>query len=890
MPTAPLHKMASSKGMAPTTNHRIAGRQDYLHSQSQDSVRSPTNAVVTCSSHIKTRHQSSQNTEINVLQLEQCYNTDKAMTKKSLACSRPTTIEDKGGNLLLSLDTFTFELFRDQLLSLIHIPRSGSSRQANYTKVQDGEGKIVQDIIQVKNWSVLGRLAPGSSGNCSLTLNLYRTTSKIMVNGPDYKKLLLPMQRMVSKVATNIDTSAANKNLKAAMQGTIEARKAPAQKEGSNGKPIRKGTKHKKNNKWSAELADLGSLVYHDNTDVGTDTLHIDSPELAIRDEAHETEVCPLCNTHVNEEGTLCETCDHWHHYNCLGLDADEINRLESTNSPFVCPNCASLIASTEEIISSNEPKSTGDRDKSECDGSPVDDQALAPSATPPPSTRSTRDPAPCEGPSPKPNVPPPPSSRLSHQLCVQADSSAMEPRLMLPGTMQRNTTISQTATPNPKNRNNADETRKGQDLALTLPPHNNSDTTEISQQQIDSEMKKLRAKERQLRQREKAIEMREDEVHNITQQATFLKTTINQLEMRINDLEQQNRELRLRLLAWGNSTKTPETSSSQPTASPSSGTDVLMATLTTLIVSLIDRRKDEGTSGYGSCCCRCKCKVPRRQEETSTRHRATIHTDEPYEYDYPKYRDHEVGPNSRWSYYLSQDPPPRRSDHHEGATWREGYNNCYRPSTGATSRRADSRQTHHYRHPNHTARERARSTARRFNYAYERAREGSRHEQLLDQRTRQDDDQHTGKRRRDTQGHLGQDNDCPTHYSNPWVPVRAVAAGLTGEEPRPRPEDEGPQPSLLREDGTEELVPEVPKVPQSKGLPDATPNVTVAELPDAHLDGRTDITPDAESDKPKEKTARATHSMKDQPAPEHSLITSFLAKRLPQLPPDKSK
>lgn len=58
-----------------------------------------------------------------------------------------------------------------------------------------------------------------------------------------------------------------------------------------------------------------------------------------------ETTLC-ICGAKssecLNEQMLLCESCDVWHHPNCVGLDAAQFAELSASTDPWYCPKCSS--------------------------------------------------------------------------------------------------------------------------------------------------------------------------------------------------------------------------------------------------------------------------------------------------------------------------------------------------------------------------------------------------------------------------------------------------------------------------------------------------------------------------------------------------------------------
>ena len=101
-------------------------------------------------------------------------NKQSNIVKKIKACDRvPYTVKHNKGSVTITLNTMCFELMRSSLIQYLH-------RQANQYNFQiipknDQSGNTAEDVIKVN-------ATPESTA--LYTINLYRTTSRIMVNGP----------------------------------------------------------------------------------------------------------------------------------------------------------------------------------------------------------------------------------------------------------------------------------------------------------------------------------------------------------------------------------------------------------------------------------------------------------------------------------------------------------------------------------------------------------------------------------------------------------------------------------------------------------------------------------------------------------------------------------
>ncbi len=113
-----------------------------------------------------------------------------ALQKKFEACKRENiNISTTDGiNFVVKLNTASFEATRNVLFKCLYAdPRNKkSTRHLSYKVDKDQSDLIVSEVINVKHWSAVKKPGkPNISGKCSITINIYRTTSKILINGSD---------------------------------------------------------------------------------------------------------------------------------------------------------------------------------------------------------------------------------------------------------------------------------------------------------------------------------------------------------------------------------------------------------------------------------------------------------------------------------------------------------------------------------------------------------------------------------------------------------------------------------------------------------------------------------------------------------------------------------
>ena len=594
------------------------------------------NVTMTRSRNVNPSLRPNGDIRANHIKLNNRYDRKKALEKKKSACDRVSSLENKNGNLIISLDTYTFEQLRNIIIETIHIPRNGgSSRHVEYTQVKDDSNLTVQDTIKFKNWSALGRLANGKCGSCNLTMNLYRTTSRILINGPDYQQLTCTMQSLLDKTANNSGVKEANKTIKDLINNCPNPKRHTKAKARVHRSALDSCTSPDEVTR-GLDTGDFSSLPSSRSTDL-----------LPISHEAPRgCSTCPICKNEVIDVGVLCETCDYWFHYPCLGIFGINVQYVEDSNSPYMCSSCTVL---TRQDHGGQTPDKTW-KHSSILPPSPRYDSTTnhtdspgysnpTPADTPreivvatanqtnhqtsgrtPLATKSAGQhpeevpPNPLglelftRGPEVDPVSPTtPPSAQQNAQLAIRG--STMDSVAQHTTTQSIRNEPQQPTGGNPTT-DGAAETRTANSSRALSSKWIPSSAELIPGEDpgrpaLEADQKKIKAKERQLKQRERNLELKEEEIKTVTQQTALLKATVSRLELRVKDLEQENRELKLKLLASEDlreshpQTPSESLNSTQHTQQRPGMQDLIMTSLVAILASLIDKKEPQGTQAH---------------------------------------------------------------------------------------------------------------------------------------------------------------------------------------------------------------------------------------------------------------------------------------------------
>ena len=116
-------------------------------------------------------------------------NQEKALLKKAEACSRPSiSAEIKNNNVVLELSTSTFEVVKNMFVKFYSSQLDGVCSM-DCTQITDREGHIISDTLQLCQIHASNTIITKEP---LYTVNLYRTSCKIVVNGPKLDRFSSP--------------------------------------------------------------------------------------------------------------------------------------------------------------------------------------------------------------------------------------------------------------------------------------------------------------------------------------------------------------------------------------------------------------------------------------------------------------------------------------------------------------------------------------------------------------------------------------------------------------------------------------------------------------------------------------------------------------------------
>ena len=259
-------------------------------------------------------------------------NLKKALAKKLSACDRVAKFELKHGNYCMQLSTAGFEAFSKVIFSHVHTTRS-KSRHVEYIQDIDGHNKVLTDTMKIHSWMALAKpLSKSRKGQCSITVNLYRTQSSVMVNGRDAGAIVNELQKLFDAIASSEEVKSSNAKLKSTLKKTMLQKQKH--------KSAKLPTMTNCNNDLLIE--DDKMIPSRNNVPMIEDYQEVEEHDISTN------ETCPTCDQDVGGNGADCDTCDRIYHYKCEGLGKQEIDNIEKYNATYTCNSCRVLVPETD--------------------------------------------------------------------------------------------------------------------------------------------------------------------------------------------------------------------------------------------------------------------------------------------------------------------------------------------------------------------------------------------------------------------------------------------------------------------------------------------------------------------------------------------------------------
>ena len=488
------------------------------------------------------------------------------------------------------------------------------SRSHEYIYDLDQKGNFVSEIIKMKSWAVIDKTklpaAEHLFGTCSVVISLYKTRTNCLVNGKSaatFMDLLRPaLQALVSRNLVFIDsmnTQYKNALSRCHYQLTCEENKVPDSVNPSSLSPVPDLSMAPNPRRIKDKPSDK-QLNTKDARDKG-ESRNGDVPQAPLPKPSSPTNsahTCPGCNRNIRNRAVQCDMCDVWKHYKCEKLDNLTIEEIES-GADYTCKACIAILQ--DEPQSSAYMQTQQSPKRSACLTTMSDTPEAVISTPPLDGAQSSTDPTPhielqTSEPNSQLNNPNPSSTTtqdplLSRTQSTRAEairnettqSTAQKPvtqvlqssyiKPMVVKLPPLGSTGSQMPTPTPIDvapmerkespgspgvamNNQCPKMAQVKIVAapITQPalpktflsPSSSSHLPNEAETLLANREKQVKTKERALKLRENALKKQELELLEKIEQYNALKTLTSSLETKIKNLQEENRLLKMKLLA----------------------------------------------------------------------------------------------------------------------------------------------------------------------------------------------------------------------------------------------------------------------------------------------------------------------------------------------------
>ena len=293
-----------------------------------------------------------------------------ALQKKLKACDKGiVNIQVKSkNNVVIQLNTATYQLLIQKLTPLL---LKQQNKKIEIAQSMDAAKSITQDTIKVfKNPNIQRR------SKCFYTINCYRTTSNILINGTYIDNFLSNEMKTVIDILeqNKIHIQSTNSPLKKILSNTVTNNPATTinNTDSINGKHTPEGKKMddstketEENNNFfdpkEKEIANKTQLQNKEN-EFHTDVLNLN--ENATSDPLSS---CSQCKKDDNGFMIECSECKAWIYYQCTELPLYMISSLVKGTTKYSCSSCINMNETLEKYTKSlktykpgeNEPSST---------------------------------------------------------------------------------------------------------------------------------------------------------------------------------------------------------------------------------------------------------------------------------------------------------------------------------------------------------------------------------------------------------------------------------------------------------------------------------------------------------------------------------------------------
>ena len=355
----PAANMATTR-----SQRRINQAELILQEELDDGANNDTGTGTTN----KTIMAANNNKHVDTLEANYELNAEKALQHKIDAANRQDIKYDvTGGGHRITMNTGTYELVKNAIPAFYEEHKDYSASVRPHVELKN---RIV-DIMVVVNNLITGRK--------TFVINLYNTTSLILVNGKSpniFRKHLDEIMKSIS----GEDVSNIHDVLNQVRRSNRDKKPSAKMRELQQSPPKKTSAKRKSNNATgnSSNLLAIAAGAANMAPDTTNTTKDTEAPniaqasnpsdsanntnqstkpktrnsgtkaapaaEISGTDNDSDTTQCPRCNRPPNKDMVMCDSCSSNIHNTCEGLSADEITLISNSNYAYVCTSCNALI------------------------------------------------------------------------------------------------------------------------------------------------------------------------------------------------------------------------------------------------------------------------------------------------------------------------------------------------------------------------------------------------------------------------------------------------------------------------------------------------------------------------------------------------------------------
>ena len=317
------------------------------------------------------------NRHVDTIESSYELNKEKAMANKILSASRKEYEYDiTGGGHRIRFNTGTYEYIKSSLPTFYENHSEFYGKERFHVE----KSNSVVDVMITVHWK--------SNHTKCFVINLHNTTSLVMVNGKNPEIFKQHLEELMCKIkqgeVNNINTmlegmrrSSRTKKPSPKLQEHLEQKNNPSSGVGGRKQNIKLETNGGKQSAHRAQSQSTRfalpsippSTCATPNDDTNPKTVKMTNAMQMQQKEMSNTQVkpktnqnvaidqsasqgnaitCPTCGRRAGTQVVKCDTCSLKIHYECEGLQPDEIKRIRESNYAYKCTSCSIITYDTE--------------------------------------------------------------------------------------------------------------------------------------------------------------------------------------------------------------------------------------------------------------------------------------------------------------------------------------------------------------------------------------------------------------------------------------------------------------------------------------------------------------------------------------------------------------